>query len=96
MHTMKNLLGTAALAAVLATGTLAATSTVASADVACNSNGDCWHTSQRYTTYPSGLGVTFFGDDWGVTHRTDANYHWQTDQTDDHGYYDHGTWHHFN
>ena len=47
MHHLKSLLGTAALAAVLAAGTMAATTTVASADVACNSYGECWHTGQH-------------------------------------------------
>ena len=95
MYSLKNLLGTTALAAILAAGAMVATITVASADVACNSNGDCWQTSQRYTTYPPSLGVQFYGDDWAVTHRTDTQYHWQANQTNDHGYYDHGTWHAF-
>jgi hypothetical protein len=96
MYNVKNLLGTAALAAVLTAGTMAATTTVASADVVCNSYGECWHTGQRYTTYPSGLGVQFYNDDWGVSHRTDTQYHWLAEQKDDHGYYEHGTWHSFN
>jgi hypothetical protein len=95
MRNLRNLFGTGALAIVLAAGALAAATTVASADVACNREGDCWHTSQRYDAYPPTLGITFFGDDWAVTHRTDAKYHWQADQKDDHGYYDHGAWHPF-
>ncbi|HZL58880.1 MAG TPA: hypothetical protein VFC38_04200 [Stellaceae bacterium] len=95
MSNLKNLLGTGALAAVLAAGVMAATTTVASADVACNSYGECWQTTTRYTTYPPALGVQFYGDDWAVTHRTDTHYQWRDSQKDDHGYYDHGDWHPF-
>jgi hypothetical protein len=95
MYSLNNLLGTAALAAVLAAGVTVATTTVASADVACNSNNECWHTSQHYTNYPPTLGISFFGDDWGVSHQTDSHYHWLADQKDDHGYYDHSAWHPF-
>ncbi len=66
----------------------------AMADVACNSDGDCWHVSQRYTTYPTTLGVTFYDDDWRAQHMHDTHYHWY-DRDDDHGYYIHGEWHAF-
>jgi hypothetical protein len=95
MSSLKNLLGTAAIAAVLAVGATAATSTVASADVACNHSKECWHTSQRYTNYPPTLGISFFSDNWGTAHRSDTRYHWRADQSDDHGYYNHSVWHPF-
>ena len=95
MHNVKTLLGTSALAVILAAGVTVATTPAASADVACNSYGECWHTGQHYTTYPDGLGIQFYGDDWATSHRTDTHYHWLADQKDDHGYYDHGTWHAF-
>ena len=95
MHSLKNLLRTGTLAAVVAAGATVATVTTASAEVVCNSDGDCWHTSQRYTTYPTVLGVKFYSDDWQSTHRDDAHYHWRDDPKDDHGYYDHGEWHAF-
>ena len=65
--------------------TIVATVGVASADVACNSNGECWHTSQKYavTVYPPELGVQFYGDDWRKSHETDANYKWMKDRDDD-------------
>jgi hypothetical protein len=95
MYSFKQLVGKGALAAILAAGAMGATTTIASADVACNSNGECWQTSQRYTTYPPALGVQFYADDWGVSHRSDTHYQWRADPKDDHGYYDHGSWKHF-
>ena len=64
----------------------------ASADVVCNRDGDCWHTSQRHTDYPPTLGLQFYGDDWRDAHRSDSHYHWRDDQKDDRGYYDNGKW----
>lgn len=93
---LRNLLKTSALTAVLATGAIAGMSTVAFADTVCNRDGDCWHTSQRYTNYPSTLGITFYDASWTNHHRHDAKYHWRDNQKDDHGYYDHGAWHAFN
>jgi hypothetical protein len=85
------------IAAVLAASTLVTTGTVASADVVCNSYGECWNTSQRYgiTIYPPELGIQFYGDDWRESHRDDPKYKWMKDRDDDHGYYSHGEWHEF-
>ena len=90
-------LKTGALAAILAAGTIAVTATIASADVACNSSGECWHTGSRYgaTSYPPELGIQFYGDDWRKAHEKDTHYHWMKDRSDDHGYYSHGEWHAF-
>jgi len=93
MTSLRNLLKTSALAAVLAAG--ATMSTAASADTVCNRDGDCWQTSQRYTNYPSILGVTFYNASWANGHRHDRKYHWRDNQKDDHGYYDRGEWHTF-
>lgn len=95
MHRLKTLLGTGALAASLAVGGMVATSTMAAADVACNSYGECWHVGQRYTTYPAELGIHFYGDDWRKAHEHDKNFHWMHDRDNDRGYYSHGEWHAF-
>ena len=50
---------------------------------------------EHYTTYPHGLGIRFYGDDWREAHRHDRHYHWLKDRDDDHGYYSHGRWHAF-
>jgi hypothetical protein len=97
MHGLKKSLRTGALAAILAAGTMAATATIASADVVCNSNGECWQTKERYavTVYPPELGVQVYGNDWRKSHESDAKYKWMKDPDDDHGYYSHGEWHSF-
>jgi len=91
----KSFLTTSALAVVIAAGALAVTATDASARTACNRHGDCWQTSQRYTTYPTILGVRFYSDRWQRRHHNDRRYHWRDNQKDDRGYYDRGNWHTF-
>ena len=95
MHKLKKYLGLGALAVALGTGALIAGTSTASADVACNRYGECWRVQDRYSNYPHGLGVHFYGDDWREAHRHDRHYHWLKDRDDDHGYYSHGRWHAF-
>jgi len=89
-------LRTGAVATMLAAGAMVLSAGVASADVACNSYGECWHVQERpaITVYPPGLGIQFYNDDWRRAHEHDAHYHWMRDR-DDHGYYSHGEWHAF-
>jgi hypothetical protein len=94
---MKNLnktLAAGTLIAAVSGGALALSATSASADVACNRYGECWRVTQRYTTYPSNLGVTFHDDAWRQQNRH-GQYHWRKDRTDDQGYYSHGHWRRF-
>jgi hypothetical protein len=87
-----------ALAAILAAGTIAVTATIASADVACNSYGECWTTKQRYEVkiYPPELGIQFYDNDWRKSHEKDEHYHWMKDRDgDDRGYYVHEEWHEY-
>ena len=88
-------LATSAMTAVIALGALAVTTGSASANTVCNSNGECWQTRQRYKTYPTTLGVHFYSDSWARHHKRDSKYQWRDKPSDDHGYYDHGTWHTF-
>ena len=83
-----NLLKTAAIGVIVAAGALVATA--ASADIACNRYGDCWRVKERYTTYPTALGVIFHDDAWRAAHR--RHYHWRADRDNDHGYYTRGVW----
>jgi hypothetical protein len=91
---LKSVLAKSALIATIAGGILAASATVASANVACNRWGECWTVRDHYTTYPATLGVTFHDDAWREAHRT-GHYHWRDDRPDDHGYYEHNVWHPF-
>jgi len=82
-----------ALVAAAAFGAIAATASAASADVACNRWGECWHVRDHYTNYPVALGITFHEEGWkgdGTRH-----WRWRHDMADDHGYYSHGRWHPF-
>ena len=94
MTNLKSVLAKSALIITVAGGVLAASATVASADVACNRFGECWTVRDHYTNYPATLGVIFHDDAWR-TANMHGRYHWRNDQTDDHGYYDHNTWHPF-
>jgi hypothetical protein len=78
-----------ALVAAISGGALIATATTASADVACNAAGECWHVHDRLT-YPAEAGVTFHEDAWADSHR-DHSYHWRKDRFD-RGYYRDGVW----
>ena len=88
MTSLRKLLTTGAVAAVVGIGALAAASTAAGAYTVCNRYGDCWQTSDRYD-YPARLGVRFYGDDWRYHHR--YGYHWR-DRHDGRGYWRNGVW----
>ena len=85
MTFLKSALVKGALAGVMAS---AAIVTTASANVACNAAGECWHVRDRLD-YPAGVGITFHNDNWGRMHR--HGYHWRTDRFD-RGYYRNGVW----
>lgn len=95
MQGSKHPIRTAALGAVLAAGAMFAIIPLASADVACNSYGECWHVKTHYRGYPRELGIHFYRDDWAERHRADRRYHWMEDRDSDRGYYSRGEWHEF-
>ena len=90
MRTAKFLgfLASAATAGVVA---LALTATSASAYVACNREGDCWHTDTRVRA--PGLTFSFHPDDWFFHQHWDSDreHHWR-DYHEGHGYYRNGVW----
>jgi hypothetical protein len=88
---LKSVLAKSALIITVAGGVLAASATVASADVACNRFGECWTVRDHYTNYPAAVGVVFHDDAWRAAHRT-GRWHWRADRPDDHGYYSHNVW----
>jgi hypothetical protein len=92
----KGFLTTSAVAVFIAAGALVVTTIGASAHTVCNSYGECWQTRERYKTYPSELKIHFYSDRWARRHRHSQQYQWRDKPSDDHGYYDHGTWHNFN
>lgn len=90
MAILKSTLAAGTLIAALSGGALVATATTASAGVACNGAGECWHVHDRLT-YPVGVGIRFHDNRWGDAHRDGRNFHWRQDRSD-HGYYRHGVW----
>ena len=86
--TIRKLMTTGAVAALLGIGAVAATSTAASAYTVCNRFGDCWHESNRYT-YPGTLGVHYYGDNYRWNH---DRYHWRDHHHDGRGYWRNGLW----
>jgi hypothetical protein len=83
---MKKLMLQSATAAILIGGALALTATTASAYVACNNEGECWHTNNR--TYDPSLGVVIHPNNWRWGH--DDHYRWREHRG--HGYWRSGVW----
>lgn len=85
MTIAKKLLATAAVACGLAM----MASAPASAYIACNAEGDCWHSDTRYTA----PGVTFdwHPDDWYFHQHWDADHPWH-DYHAGRGYWRGGVW----
>lgn len=81
MDIKKLILGT-----IVGAGALAITAGSASAYVACNGRGDCWHTNDRYSYRPA----------WGITVHDDAwrwrgnHYRWR--EHEGRGYWRNGVW----
>jgi hypothetical protein len=76
-----------------ALGTIAAAAAViglaapASADVACNRHGDCWHTSDHYN-YHRSWGIRVHDDGWKWRGRD--HYRWR--EHEGRGYWRNGAW----
>jgi len=82
---MNKLLLTAVVAAGVAFGVAPA-----SAYVACNSDGDCWHTDAQVAV--PGVTFNYHPDDWYFHQHWDAgDRHWR-DYHDGRGYYRGGVW----
>ena len=75
-----------------AMATLVVGATAASADIACNREGDCWHTDTRYN--PPGVSrFDYHPDDW-YFHRhwqAEREHHWR-DYHEGRGYWRNGVW----
>ncbi len=80
--TMKTLV----LGALVGAGALAAMAGPASAYVACNRVGECWHTTERYA-YRPGFGITVQRDNWGWR---GGHYRWR--EHGGRGYWRNGLW----
>lgn len=82
---------TIAAAAFFGVGALAFTTGSASAYIACNDQGDCWHAAQR--EHYAGVHVIWHPDSWYWQHHWDADrdHHWHGYHTG-RGYWRAGVW----
>ena len=78
-----------ALGASVAAGALIAMAAPASAYVACNREGDCWHTDSRVAV--PGVTFDFHPDDWYFHQRWDRDRHFR-DYHEGRGYWRNGIW----
>ena len=62
----------------------------ASAYVACNRDGDCWHTETR--THAPGVRFDYHPDDYYFHQRWDDGHRHFRDYHEGHGYYRSGVW----
>ena len=78
------------LAATVAAGLgLVVSATGAGAYVACNRDGDCWHTDKKL--HAPGVTFAFHPDDWFFHQKWDADHHFR-DYHEGRGYYRNGVW----
>jgi hypothetical protein len=88
---MKRTVSAAITAALFGIGAVVATTAPASAYVACNRFGDCWHSEARYHYAPS-VGVTIHPDHWYFHRNWDrGRYRWRG-YREGRGYYRNGIW----
>lgn len=89
---MKKKIVAAAVLAALSAGALALSATSASAYVACNHTGECWHVDQRYHYREPGIVV--HPDDWYFHNNWDhGRYHWRAEEHHhDRGFWRNGVW----
>ena len=78
------------LGAVVSAGALTALVAPASAYIACNREGDCWHTESRYRS-PK-VRFDYHPDDYYFHQRWDDRRHWRNEEHRGRGYYRSGLW----
>ena len=87
---LKTALSAAAVTMFIATGALVGTTGAASARMACNSEGDCWHTDTRVAV--PGVQFNYHPDDWYFHQRWDGGDRHYRDYHEGRGYYKGGVW----
>lgn len=96
MRILRAALGLGSYLAAIGGGSLVATpaaaDTVATTYVVCNQYDECWRVHHRYA-YPTDQEITVHDNDWYVAHQQDNHVRWQSDPSDDRGWYDRdGNW----
>jgi hypothetical protein len=90
MPKMKLTLSTMAVGLFMGAGVLAATTSTASAYMACNHDGDCWHTDKKVAA--PGVRFDYHPDDWYFHQKWDGNDRHYRDYHEGRGYYKGGLW----
>ena len=88
---LKKAVSAAAITMFMAAGALVGTTGAASARMACNSEGDCWHTDTRVAV--PGVRFNYHPDDYYFHQRWDGDEHrhWR-EHHEGRGYYRGGVW----
>jgi hypothetical protein len=89
MISLKRALSATVFAALMATGASVATAGPASAYLACNRDGDCWHTESR--VHAPGVRFDYHPNDGYFHQRWDGDRHYR-DYHEGRGYYRGGLW----
>lgn len=76
-------------AALLGATAVAVTATSASAWIACNREGECWHVKDRYA-YRAEYGVVIHRDNWRWRDHDRDRYRWH--EHEGRGYWRNGVW----
>jgi hypothetical protein len=71
---------------LVAASALALSAATASAEIACNSEGDCWHVKRH--DFSSSLKLTIHPDNW----KWGAHEHYKWREHEGHGYWHSGKW----
>ncbi len=88
---LKKIMLAGAAASLFGLTAVVATSTPASAYVACNRDGDCWHTDHRDRA--PGVRFDFHPDDWYFHQRWDGgDRHFRDEHHEGRGYWRSGVW----
>ena len=74
-------------AALLGAATIALTATSASAYIACNREGECWHVANQYAYHPE-FGIVVHPDGW----RWRRHDHFVWHEHEGRGYWHNGIW----
>jgi hypothetical protein len=90
MRSFKAILAGLAAVSTLGLGMAAVGGGPASAYVACNAAGECWHADGR-AHYDHGLGIVTHPDDWYFHQHWDDHRRWH-DYHDGRGYWRNGVW----
>lgn len=91
MISMKYILSAAAVAALMSSAALVATTAPAAARVICNAEGDCWHTDAAPPRVP-GVQFNVHPDDWYFHQHWDGGDRHYRDYHEGRGYYKGGVW----